>query len=317
MDASVFCRKERKMKTRRLRFLAFLLLVVAVVAGCSRGEEMRSEEELRVERACRLDTTLLATLNIDSLESRAGVETVTAEAWLLVEDSTGLIISAKDADKRMFPASLTKMMTALLTLENGKMTDSIEITEDVFVTRDSRVRPGDSYVMENLLCEMMLQSDNVAACALARHIGGSMEAFVEMMNSKAAYLGMDSTHFANPNGMPNDSNYSTARDLLILSRYCMADSAFSSIVATPFMDIPLLDGRHLPCQNTNLLLGDYEGCIGVKTGYTRQAGDCLVSAAERNGRRLFLVLLKSKSHSSRFTESALLLDHGFRVLPSR
>lgn len=314
---STFAEKKKNMKTVRLRFIAFFLLTAAVVVGCGRSEEIRSAEELRVERACRLDTTLRATLNIDSLERRAGLKTITAEAWLLVEDSTGLIISAKNANKRMFMASLTKMMTCLLTLENGKMNDSIEITEDVFVTKDSKVRPGDGYVLENLLYEMMLQSDNVAACALAKHIGGSVDTFVDVMNGKATYLGMDSTHFANPNGMPNDSNYSTARDLLILSRYCMSDTAFSTIVGTSFMDIPLTDGRHLPCRNTNLLLGKYEGCIGVKTGYTVQAGDCLVSAAERNGVRLFLVLLKSKNHSSRFTESKRLLNHGFRVMKSR
>ena len=137
------------MKTVRLRFIAFFLLTAAVVVGCGRREEMRSEEELRMERVCRLDTTLRATLNIDSLERRAGLKTITAEAWLLVEDSTGLIISAKNANKRMFMASLTKMMTCLLTLENGKMSDSIEITEDVFVTKDSKVRPGDGDVLEN------------------------------------------------------------------------------------------------------------------------------------------------------------------------
>jgi D-alanyl-D-alanine carboxypeptidase len=124
---------------------------------------------------------------------------------------------------------------------------------------------------------------------------------------------MDSTHFANPNGMPNDSTYSTAHDLLVLARYCMRDTAFAKIVGSPLIDVPLIDGRHIACQNTNLLLGKYDGCIGVKTGYTRQAGSCLASAATRNGITLHLVLLKSRSRSSRFSESATLLDYGFRV----
>ena len=96
----------------------------------------------------------------------------------------------------------------------------------------------------------------------------------------------------------------------------MGDSVFSRIVGTPFMDIPLIDGRHMSCQNTNLLLEKYEGCLGVKTGYTRQAGSCLASVALRNGVKLFLILLNSRSRSSRFKESAIILDYGFQLMKS-
>ena len=135
-----------------------------------------------------------------------------------------------------------------------------------------------------------------------------------MMNAKARYLGMDSTHFANPNGMPNNDNYSSASDLVRLTRYCLCDSVFSEIVSTTEADLPLLDGRHMPCYNTNLLLTSYEGCIGIKTGYTRQAAGCLASAATRRGTTLHLVLLGSPGRSARFRESAILLDYGFRVM---
>ena len=293
----------------------WLLCSIAMVMAACGAEPPRSAEELRVERCCHIDTAAIRlVLNPDTVEGYEQLADLSAEAWILVEDSLGLLISEKNADERMFPASLTKMMTCLLALEHGKMADSIVITPDIFVTRDSRVRPGDGYLLGNLVSEMMLQSDNVAAYALAKHVGGDTLAFCEMMNQKAAYLHMDSTRFANPNGMPNDSNYTTARDLLTLSRYCMADSAFAAIVGTEFMDIPLTDRRHLPCHNTNLLLTDYEGCIGVKTGYTRQAGSCLASAATRGGVTLFLIVLKSRSHASRFSESAILLDYGFRVM---
>ena len=135
-----------------------------------------------------------------------------------------------------------------------------------------------------------------------------------MMNEKAAYLGMTSTHFANPNGMPNLQNFSSASDLVRLARYCMRDSTFAQIVGTIDKDIPLTDGRHMPCRNTNALLTTYEGCIGIKTGFTRQAGNCLASAATRDGVTLYLVLLNSRSMSSRFKESAILLDYGFNVM---
>lgn len=298
-------------------FIPLWLLSLFISCNFHKESEnvVRSEEEIRIDRANHMDSTILQTpLVVDSAIGRDSLDALSAEAWILIDDASGMLISAKNANQRMYMASLTKMMTCLLALENGNMSDTIEITKDVFVSRDSRVRLGDRYLMGDLVCEMMLQSDNDAALALAKHIGGDTLTFCEMMNRKAALLRMDSTHFANPNGMPNDSNYSTARDLLILSRYCMSDSAFARIVGSSFMDIPLLDGRHLPCQNTNLLLDSFEGCIGVKTGYTRQAGNCLASAAVRNGVRLFLILLKSRSRSSRFTESAVILDYGFRVM---
>lgn len=293
-----------------------LLSALFLLMACSQWEPApRSAEEIRREEACRIDSTSLREmLNLDSIEGRASLDDLSAEAWILVEDSTGMLISGKNTSQRMYPASLTKMMTCLLALENGLPGDTVGISEDVFVTKDSRVRVGDSYLLRDLVCEMMLQSDNVAAVALAKHIAGDTLSFCQMMNEKAAYLQMDSTHFANANGMPNDSTYSTAADLLKLARYCMRDSAFAQIAGTAVMDIPLTDKRHLPVENTNLLLGRYEGCIGVKTGFTRKAGNCLASAATRHGVTLHLVLLKSRSHASRFSESEALLDYGFKVM---
>lgn len=309
-----------------MKKISFILLILAMAAlgscrgGSESGDEITSQElngeEQRLENAQRIDTTLLSfVVSSDTLQAwEEAFDTLSADAWMLVEGSTGMVISSKNADERRYMASITKVMTCLLTLEHGHMDDSITITDDVLVTKDSRVRRGDKYLVGNLVREMMLQSDNDAAYALAKYVGGDTLTFYGMMNEKAAYIGMNGTHFANPNGMPNDNNYSTARDLVVLSRYCMADSAFAEIVGTAFMDIPLLDGRHLPSQNTNALLEKYDGCIGIKTGYTRQAGCCLASAAKRDDVTLFLVLLKSKSYTSRFTESAILLDHGFQMI---
>ncbi len=304
------------------------LLAIVLCGSCGEGkreeEPQRSEEEVRLEKMGRLDSTLLWMLPrakgmegwmADSLNRwQERLDALSAEAWVLVEDSTGLIISEKNADQRMYMASITKMMTCLLALENGRMDDSIKITKDVYTTSDARVKVGDGYTVAGMIREMMMLSDNNAAYALAKFVGGDTLTFYQMMNQKAAYLGMNGTHFANPNGMPNNNNYSTAYDLLRLSRYCMQDTAFARIVGTASADIPLLDGRHLPCQNTNALLTNYEGCIGIKTGFTRQAGNCLASAATRDGVTLYLILLKSKSYASRFSESATLLDYGFQVI---
>lgn len=296
-----------------------LLLIVATIVSCTSGDSlggrMLSPEQERLARINMIDSTSLGeVVNLDSIEGFEQLSSLTADVWMLIDDSTGCIISEKNADEQRPMASITKMMTCLLALENGQMNDTIEITQDVYIAKDSRVKLGDKYTMRHLIDEMMLLSDNDAAYALAKHIGGDTLKFCDMMNEKAAYLGMTHTHFANPNGMPNLNNYSTASDLVRLSRYCMRDSLFAAIVGTVEKDVPLLDGRHMPCRNTNALLKTYEGCLGIKTGFTRLAGNCLASAATRNGTTLYLVLLNSRSMSSRFTESAILLDYGFNVM---
>ena len=295
-----------------------LAVVILFVSCCSRkgGKAIVLDPEAeRLAAAGKIDSITLRTiLNPDSIEGFEQLSSLTAQAWILVDDSTGFIISQKYAEEPNSIASLTKMMTCLLALENGNMTDTVRITEDVFIAKDSRVKLGDGYVLSNLIYEMMLQSDNDAAYAIAKHIGGDTLRFCDMMNEKATYLGMKNTHFANPNGMPNYENYSSARDVLTLARYCMRDSVFAAIVGTVEKDIPLIDGRHMPIKNTNVLLEKYEGCIGIKTGFTRMAGNCLASVATCNGITLYLVLLGSRSMSSRFTESAILLDYGFRVM---
>ena len=296
-----------------------LLLIVATIVSCTSGDSlggrMLSPEQERLARINMIDSTSLSeVVNLDSIEGFEQLSSLTADVWMLIDDSTGCIISEKNADEQRPMASITKMMTCLLALENGQMNDTIEITQDVYIAKDSRVKLGDRYTMRHLIDEMMLLSDNDAAYALAKHIGGDTLKFCDMMNEKAAYLGMTHTHFANPNGMPNLNNYSTASDLVRLSRYCMRDSLFAAIVGTVEKDVPLLDGRHMPCRNTNALLKTYEGCLGIKTGFTRLAGNCLASTATRNGTTLYLVLLNSRSMSSRFTESAILLDYGFNVM---
>ena len=282
-------------------------IMVSCVGGNRNGGIGVTPEQARLNKISTIDTiSLKRVLNPDSIEGRSKLDSLTAEEWMLVDDSTGF--------ERRYIASITKMMTALLALEKGNLSDSIDITEDVYVNRDSRVRLGDGYVMNELVYEMMMISDNDAAYALAKHVAGDTLRFYEMMNQKALYLGMDSTHFANPNGMPNPNNYSSPADLIKLARYAMRDSMFAAIVGTAERDIPLIDGRHMACRNSNALLHTYEGCIGIKTGFTNQAGYCLASAATRQGHTLVLVLLHSRKHATRFTESAALLDYGFRVM---
>jgi len=304
----------------RILCQGFLFILLTAVVSCRFGDKvgMRvalTPEQMRLEKINVIDSATLRTvLNPDSMEGWEQISAISADAWMLIDDSTGYVISQKNANEPRFMASLTKMMTCLLALENGNMADTVQITNDVFICKDSRVRLGEGYLLGDLLYEMMLQSDNDAAYALAKHIAGDTLKFCDMMNEKAVYLGMSSTHFSNPNGMPAPDNYSTANDLLRLARYAMRDSVFAEIVGTTEKSVPLIDGRHMDCRNTNVLLSSYDGCFGVKTGYTRQAGNCLASAATRDGMTLYLVLLNSRSMRSRFTESAILLDYGYQVM---
>ena len=303
------------MKRRHAFLIGAILLVFCIGCGGGEGNVALTPEQQRLQKIAFIDSTTLQTLvHPDSIEGYGLLEGISAEAWMLVDDSTGFVISQKNATRQLCMASITKMMTCLLALEKGNPTDTVYITDDVYIAKDSRVRLGDGYRLDHLVYEMMLVSDNDAAYALAKHIGGDTLTFCDMMNQKAVYLGMDSTHFANPNGVPNIHNYSCARDLIRLSRYVMRDSAFAEIVGTVEKDIPLVDGRHMPIQNTNVMLTTYEGCFGIKTGFTRQAGNCLASAVTRDGFTLYLVLLNSRSMSSRFTESAILFDYGFKVM---
>ena len=296
-----------------------LLVLLAAVVSCRWGDQAGSRvaltpEQIRLEHINTIDSTTLSTIFTPDSTATEQLEALSADAWMLIDDATGMVISQKYANEPRFMASLTKMMTCLLALENSNLEDTVRITEDVFICRDSRVRLGEGYLLGDLLYEMMLQSDNDAAYALAKHVGGDTIRFCEMMNEKAAYLGMENTHFANPNGMPAPDNYSTAGDLTRLARYAMRDSLFAAIVGTTEKKVPMIDGRHMDCYNTNVLLSSYDGCIGIKTGFTRQAGYCLASAATREGRTLYCVLLNSRSMRTRFTESAVLLDYGFRVM---
>ena len=293
-------------------------MLVLGLASCRNGagvEAQKSLEQIRLEQISLTDTlSLMMRVNPDTIEGHSKLDSLSADAWMLVDDSTGIIISKKNAYQRRFMASITKMMTGLLALERGVMTDTIEITEDVYIHKDGRVKLGEAYRMDDLIQLMMMVSDNDAACAIAKHVAGDTLQFYDMMNRKAQYLGMDSTNFASPNGMPNNNNYSSAADLVKLARYAMRDSAFAVIVGTAEKQIPLVDGRHMDCRNSNALIHTYEGCTGIKTGFTYQAGYCLASQATRGDITLTLVLLNSRTFKSRFIESAALLDYGFRVM---
>lgn len=229
----------------------------------------------------------------------------TAHAAVLYERSTGTVLYGKEMHTRRAPASTTKVMTALLAIELGRMDDIVTVSRKAAGVPGSSARlyPDQKIRLLDLLYGLLLNSGNDAAVAIAEHIAGSEEAFVALMNERARELGLENTRFQNPHGLDAPGHYSTAYDLAILTDTAMNYPLFAQIVATREH---VTD--HGAFRNTNRLLWSMEGALGVKTGTTGQAGYCLVAAVSGEGMELISVVLGS---SDRWADSIRLLNYGF------
>lgn len=236
----------------------------------------------------------------------------------VLSTSDGRELWSRDVERKRAMASTTKIMTAIIALENASLEETIAVSSSAGRVGESvaGLKTGDVFTMRTILEGMLVKSGNDAAEALAIHVGGSEDEFVEMMNAKAAELGLASTHFANPHGLDEEGHYTTARDLAVLSRYAMSNDEFRRIVGMPSVD---LDGQGPApeLETSNLLIGDYIGTTGVKTGWTNDAGYCLVASAKRRDVELFAVVLGAKTEQSRFDQAKALLDWGFEHYSSR
>ena len=231
---------------------------------------------------------------------------VSATACVLMDADSGRVLYEKNGRQRMLIASTTKLMTALVALEQGTLTDVVTVTASHMAEGSSMyLRAGEKLTLEELLYGLLLCSGNDAALAVTECAGG-LEPFVALMNEKAAALGMADTHFANPNGLDDEEHYSTAEDMARLAAAAMDDPVLRRVASTRTARI---GGRTL--TNHNKLLSRVEGCVGLKTGYTRAAGRTLVSCAERDGVRLVAVTLQDGDD---WNDHASLYEQGFRVL---
>lgn len=250
---------------------------------------------------------------------------------VLLEAGTGTVLYEKNADEKAYPASTTKIMTCILALENSNLDDKVTVGEEVwrgFGSQSSlmKLSEGETVTMRDLIYGIMMVSGNDAAAAIAVHIGGSISGFADMMNAKAASLGMDGTHFVNPHGKHEEDHYTTARDMSKLAAYAMKNQQFREIVNHRYYDVPATnkdrDGYHL--ENTNKLIHtkedkdsyEYRYAIGIKTGDTNAALRCLVGAAEKDGITLISVQLRDEKDDYRFKLAAELFDWGFSQFAS-
>ena len=246
---------------------------------------------------------------------------ISSEAAVVMEDSTNTILYSKNADEVLYPGSTVKIMTCLLALENCQLTDEVTMT----ATGVSGVTDGGAsiasqvdevFTIEQCLYAIMVASANDIALQIAEHTGGSVEAFVKMMNDRATALGCTNTVFTNPTGLPDENQHTTAHDMALIMQAAIQNDAFRTIAAATSYTIPATNkaaARNLTSKFTMTDTGNsgfYEGCIGGKEGYTEASGSTLVCAAQRNGMTLISVVLKGASGQTA-PDAASILNYGF------
>jgi D-alanyl-D-alanine carboxypeptidase (penicillin-binding protein 5/6) len=233
--------------------------------------------------------------------------------------TTGQVLYDKNMHKRMYPASTTKILTAIIAIEKGNLNDIVTASDNVTKIDGNSIflSPGEQLTLEQLLYALLLESANDAAIAIAEHIGGSIENFAKMMNEKAKEIGAYDSHFVNPNGLPDENHYSTPYDMALIARYAMQNPEFRKIVTTIHYQIPPTNKfdkvRDLWLSNRLIKPSSfhYEGADGVKTGYTVAAGQVLVASATRDGHRLISVIMGDQG-TNIWTDTIKLLDYGFQ-----
>ena len=236
---------------------------------------------------------------------------VAARAAVLIDGATGRALFAQNADRRYPMASTTKIMTALLALERCSLEETVTASANASGVPGTSIYlgVGESLSMRDMLLGLMLRSGNDAAVAIAEHVGGSVEDFCRMMTQRARELGCENTVFLTPHGLPVNGHFTTARDLVLIARQAMKQPLFREIVSTQRASLPWAGHDYdRVLVNKNKLLSTYPGALGVKTGYTRAAGRCLVFAAERDGMTLIGAVLNCPDW---FDAAAALLDQGF------
>ena len=252
-----------------------------------------------------------------------------AEAAIVMEASTGKIVYSKNSKKTMYPASTTKILTAIIALEKCSLTDMATASEHAITSipsgyTDANIQVSETLSIEDLLYALMLSSANEAAVIIAEHISGSTEEFAKVMNEKAKEIGCENSNFVNPNGLHDKNHYSTAYDLALITKYAMKNETFRKIVSTVSYTLPatkVYPYETRTCTNSNKLIivnkktgsnnyyRDY--VTGVKTGYTSPAGNCLVSSGNKNGLEFITVVLGEKAKEVRYIDTINMFDFAY------
>lgn len=271
---------------------------------------------------------LIFILNISVSYAIADAPKISAGAAILIDSSSEKIIYSKNESEKMYPASTTKILTAILTIENCNLDDVVTVPYEAIASIPygysiAALQVGEQLTVEQLLKVMLVHSANDAANVLAYHISGSIDAFATIMNNKVAELGLTNTHFTNPSGMHDENHYTTAYDLAIIMKYCMKNSTFRNLSGLKYCTIPATNKYEERIFNTtNELLTNnsssnyyYKYAIAGKTGYTTEAKNCLVSVSNKDGLELICVVLSAGLYpnnlSAKFIDTKTLFNYGY------
>ena len=273
----------------------------------------RQDNAVEILKIFAIALLLFALLGLyPSAEGRSARLNLSARAATLYVPEIDKFIYSNNSDQRLPMASTTKIMTALIALEECQEDEVVVIDDESVGIEGSSayLRAGDELTMEELAYALLLQSANDAAVAIARHIGGSTEAFADIMNERAKALGLSDTHFENPHGLDSSEHYTTAHDLAKIAAAALENPKFKEIAST-YKKSFVTEERSRTYVNHNKLLNMYDGCVGVKTGFTKKSGRCLVGAAERDGLTLISVTLDAPSD---WADHKNMLDYGYERL---
>ena len=238
---------------------------------------------------------------------------ISAVSAVLIDADTGQVLWSKNSGEARAPASLTKMMTAIVVLEKSDLEDPVTTSEEAAAVGESEIwlSAGEVLSVEDLLYATLLRSANDAAVALAEYVAGSEESFIQLMNQKAREIGAFRTNFANATGLDAEEHLSTAYDLALIARYAMQNETFAGIVATDKWIIPWAGHEDRVIKNLNPLLKDNAFITGVKTGYTEKAGWCMAASGTREGKNLISIILGSENQDLRGEDALAVLNYGF------
>ncbi|WP_102710763.1 D-alanyl-D-alanine carboxypeptidase family protein [Paenibacillus castaneae] len=273
---------------------------------------------LKLQRIIALSLLLafiMGTSSISVASASPGPMKTNAKASALIDVESGRVLFSHNGNTSMRIASLTKIMTAIVAIEHGKLKDMVKVSKRAVGKEGSSIylQLNEEMSLSHMLYGLMLRSGNDAATAIAEHVGGSEEGFVHLMNEKAAFLGLNNTQFKNPHGLDEDGHYSSANDLAKLTAYALKNKVFAEIVSTRVKKVPNPhDKWDYSYTNKNKMLSMYEGADGVKTGYTKKSLRCLVSSATREGQQLAAVTIND---SDDWADHRKMLDWGFEHYP--
>lgn len=292
---------------RQVVGLLFTAILLSSLSGTAAGASMD-----HAGRAHHITGGTAAQVKAPAISKRTRTRRPLPPEGILLKDlRTGQMLFEHNTDLTMAPASLTKIMSAIIILEEGTLDDQVTVSRKAAAARKIKLhlKPGQALPLRSLLEAMLIRSANDACLAAVEHVGGNEHSFVAKMNAKAAAMGLARTHFKNACGFDMAGHVSTAEDLARLTEYAMGHDTFAAIVQEPSSVIRTTDQRaHYVARTTNRLLGTMEGVIGVKTGYTRGAGRCLIAVIRRDDRALLLVMLNARQRWGRAHD---LLESGF------